>query len=90
LPAFLLVSLQITNIGKIDNLIYNNKKDGVINVKAMIQKVKPDDYILSVLSPEDRLDAAFKVAGEVFKKMQLTVEDIQNSVKVVRRKTWKK
>lgn len=25
------------------------------------KKINPDDYILSVLSPEDRLDAAFKI-----------------------------
>jgi hypothetical protein len=37
------------------------------------RKVNPEDYILSVLSPEDRLDAAFKVAQEAFKKTKLTV-----------------
>ncbi|MGO9016575.1 MAG: hypothetical protein ACLQF0_16560 [Dissulfurispiraceae bacterium] len=37
------------------------------------KKINPDDYILSVLSPEDRLDAAFKVAVEAFKKSKLTM-----------------
>jgi GH35 family endo-1,4-beta-xylanase len=54
------------------------------------KKVNPEDYILSVLSPEDRLDAAFKVAQEAFKKTKLTVKDIDNAVKSVRRKTYEK
>ena len=33
-----------------------------------VKKVNPEDYILSALSPEDRLDAAFKVAREALKK----------------------
>jgi len=48
------------------------------------KKINPDDYILSVLSPEDRLDAAFKVAAEAFKKTKLTMKDIENVVKSVR------
>ena len=54
------------------------------------KKVNPEDYILSVLSPEDRLDAAFKVAREAFKKTKLTVKDIDNAVKSVRRKAYEK
>lgn len=54
------------------------------------KKINPDDYILSVLSPEDRLDAAFKIAGEVFKKTNLTIRDIENAVKTVRRKAYEK
>ena len=54
------------------------------------KKVNLEDYILSVLSPEDRLDAAFKVAQEAFKKTKLTVKDIDNAVKSVRRKTYEK
>lgn len=52
------------------------------------KKINPDDYILSVLSPEDRLDAAFKVAAEAFKKTKLTMKDIENGVKSVRRKAY--
>ena len=37
------------------------------------KKINPDDYILSVLSPEDRLDAAFKVAVEAFEESKLTM-----------------
>ncbi len=54
------------------------------------KKVNPEDYILSVLSPEDRLDAAFKVAQEAFKKTKLTVKDIDNAVKSIRRKAYEK
>ena len=54
------------------------------------KKIDPEDYILSVLSPEDRLDAAFKVAGEAFKKTNLTMKDVDNAVKAVRRKAYGK
>jgi len=54
------------------------------------KKVNPEDYILSVLSPEDRLDAAFKVAREALKRTKLTVKDIDNAVKSVRRKAYGK
>jgi len=54
------------------------------------KKIKPEDYILSVLSPEDRLDAAFRIAGEAFKKTKLTMKDIDNAVKTVRRKAYEK
>ena len=54
------------------------------------KKVNPEDYILSVLPPEDRLDAAFKVAQEAFKKTKLTVKDIDTAVKSVRRKAYEK
>ncbi|NCO67265.1 MAG: hypothetical protein COY75_02420 [Nitrospirae bacterium CG_4_10_14_0_8_um_filter_41_23] len=59
-------------------------------MRATAQKIDLEDYILSVLSPEDRLDAAFKVAKEVFKKTKLTMKDIDNAVKSVRRKTYEK
>jgi hypothetical protein len=55
-----------------------------------VKKVNPEDYILSVLSPEDRLDAAFKVAREAVKKTKLRVKDIDNAVKSVRRKAYEK
>ena len=48
----------------------------------------PEDYILSVLSPEDRLDSALRVAGEAFKKTKLTMKDIDRAVKTVRRKSY--
>ena len=59
-------------------------------MKGVVKKIDPEDYILSVLSPEDRLDAAFKVAGEAFKRSRLTIRDIDNAVKIVRRKAYAK
>ena len=60
----------------------------VIAIEARRKEIKPDDYILSVLSPADRLDAAFKIAREAFSKTKLTVKDIDNAVKAVRRKAY--
>ncbi|MBI4691667.1 MAG: hypothetical protein HY754_15605 [Nitrospirae bacterium] len=57
---------------------------------ATAKKISPEDYILSVLSPEERLDAAFKVAREAFKGTRLTMKDIDNAVKAVRRKAYGK
>jgi hypothetical protein len=57
---------------------------------STVKKIDPEDYILSVLSPEDRLDAAFRVAGEAFKKTKLTMKDIDNAMKSVRRKAYGK
>jgi hypothetical protein len=59
-------------------------------MRAAAQRINPDDFILSVLSPEERLDAAFKIAGEAFKSTKLTMKDIDNAVKSVRKKTSKK
>lgn len=53
-------------------------------------KISPENYILSVLSPEDRLEAAFKIAKEAFRKTSLTVKDIERAVKKVRRKGYEK
>jgi hypothetical protein len=57
---------------------------------ASVKKINPEDYILSVLSPEERLDAAFKVAREAFKGTKLTMKDIENAVAKVRRKAYEK
>lgn len=57
---------------------------------ATAKRINPEDFILSALSPEDRLDAAFKVAGEAFKKTTLTMKDIDKAVKTVRRKADEK
>lgn len=57
---------------------------------ATARKINPEDFILSALSSEDRLDAAFKVAGEAFKKTTLTLRDIDRAVKTVRRKAYGK
>ena len=59
-------------------------------MRTAAKKVNPEDFILSALSPEDRLDAAFEVAREAFKKTRLTMKDIDNAVKSVRRKAYEK
>jgi hypothetical protein len=38
-------------------------------MKTTRKEIDPEDYILSVLSPEERLDSAFKIAREAFKKL---------------------
>jgi hypothetical protein len=55
-------------------------------MRATAGKINLEDFILSVLSPEDRLDAAFRIAREALKKSELTMEDINNAVKTVRRR----
>lgn len=57
---------------------------------AATKKINPEDYILSVLSREERLEAAFNVAKEAFKKTKLTVKDVENAVKTVRRRAHEK
>jgi hypothetical protein len=57
---------------------------------AATKKINPEDYILSVLSPEERLNAAFKVAEEAFKGTKLTMKDVDSAVKKVRRKAYAK
>ena len=57
-------------------------------MKTTAKKITPEDYILSVLTPEERLEAAFRVAEEAFKGTTLTMKDIENAVKTIRRKTY--
>ena len=62
----------------------------MVKTKTATKVLNPEDYILSVLSPEDRLDAAFSIAREAFKETRLTMRDINNAVKSVRRKAYGK
>ena len=59
-------------------------------MRAEKQIVNPEEYILSVLSPEDRLDAAFRIAREAFKSTKLTVKDVEKAVETVRSKAYEK
>lgn len=52
------------------------------------RRVKPDEYILAVLSPEQRLDAALRVAREAVRGTTLTVGDVQAAVRRVRRRRY--
>ncbi len=53
-------------------------------------KIKPEAYILSALSKEDRLDAALAVAGEAFKRTVLIMDDIEKAVKHIRKSAHEK
>jgi hypothetical protein len=57
-------------------------------MKPARKLIDPEDYILSVLSPEDRLDAALKIVREAFKGTKLTIGDIDDAVRLVRRKAY--
>jgi hypothetical protein len=52
------------------------------------KKISPDEYILSVLSSQERLDAALSVAREAFKRRVLKPADVQAAVKKVRKKAY--
>ena len=55
-------------------------------MKHATARVRPDEYILAALSPEERLDAALRVAREAFKGTEVTVADVEEAVRKVRRK----
>jgi hypothetical protein len=57
-------------------------------MKSTARKISPEEYILSVLTPDQRLEAAFKIAKEAFKKTTLTPRDIEKAVKTIRRKEY--
>ncbi len=52
------------------------------------KKIRPDDYILSVIKPAERLEAALKIAAEAFKNSELSEEDITKAVKSIRKKIY--
>jgi hypothetical protein len=56
------------------------------SMKAAVQKINPEEYILAALSPENRLDAALRVAHEAFRGTKLTIADVEAAVRKVRRK----
>ena len=52
------------------------------------RKVRPDEYIMAVLSPEQRLEAALRVAREAFRGSRLTVQDVEAAVRRVKRRRY--
>jgi len=52
------------------------------------KKISPEDYILSVLSPQERLDAALNVAREAFKDRSLKPAHVQAAVRKVRKRAY--
>jgi len=59
-------------------------------VNSTAKRIAPDDFILSILSPKDRLEAAFKIAGEAFRKKTLTAGDVEKAIEIVRSKGYAK
>jgi hypothetical protein len=55
-------------------------------MKGPARKIDPEEYILAALSPEDRLDAALRVAREAFRGAKLTMTDVNAAVRKVRRR----
>jgi hypothetical protein len=55
-------------------------------MKGTARKIDPEEYILAVLSPPERLDAALRVAREAFRDSTLSVADVEAAVRRVRRK----
>ncbi|MBA7496036.1 hypothetical protein ES702_06634 [subsurface metagenome] len=58
-------------------------------MRTTTKEIDPEDYILSVLSPEERLDSAFKIAREAFKKTKLTIKDVEDAIERIRKKAYK-
>ena len=57
-------------------------------MKATTQQISPEEYILAVLSPEERVEAAFRIAQEAFKNTTLTLGDVELAVRKVRRRLY--
>ena len=53
-----------------------------------VRRIEPSEYILSVLSPQERLEVTLKIAQETFKGSPLRLEDIEAAVRRVRRKIY--
>lgn len=57
-------------------------------MKTLTRQISPEEYILAVLSPEERLEAAFRIAREAFKETPLTLGDVETAGRKVRRKAY--
>jgi hypothetical protein len=57
-------------------------------MKATARRIDPEEYILSVLTPQERFEAAMRVAREAFRNTTLTMDDIEAAVRKVRRKHY--
>jgi DNA-binding IclR family transcriptional regulator len=59
-----------------------------VEMKTSAQHVNPEEYVLAVLSPQERLEAALQIAHEAFKGTSLTLGDVEAAVKKVRRRFY--
>ena len=57
-------------------------------MKTTVQQISPEEYVLAVLSPEDRVEAAFRIAREALKNTTLTLDDVESAVRKVRRRRY--
>ena len=57
-------------------------------MKSGALRVTPEEYMLALLSPADRLEAALRIAREAFKGTTLTAGDIEAAVQRVRRRQY--
>lgn len=53
-------------------------------------RITLEEFILSALTPQERLEAALKLAREAFQDATLTTEDIQAAIKRVRRRIYRR
>lgn len=49
-------------------------------------KIRPEEFVLSALSEEQRLEAAFNLSRQVFKKTKLTPKILEAAIRRVRKK----
>jgi len=52
------------------------------------KKISPEDYILAILSPQERLEAAFNVVREAFKDTTPKPADVRAAVEKVRKRAY--
>ena len=50
-------------------------------------RISPDEFIVSVLSRDERLDAAINVVRQAFRRMTLKVTDVERAVRRIRSMT---
>jgi hypothetical protein len=50
------------------------------------EQIRPEEYVLAALSPEERLDAALRIAREAFRGTKLSAADLEAAVRRVRRR----
>jgi len=55
----------------------------------LAKRIDPSEYILSLLPKEERLEITFRIAQEAFKRTNLSLEDIEEAVKKIRKKLYK-
>jgi hypothetical protein len=52
-------------------------------------QIDPEEYVLSALSPEARLDAALRVAKAAFRGSKLTLKDVDDAAREKETPLWR-